>query len=147
MRIIIDGYNLLKAMPECRSLETLDSERARDHLIGLLGRYRWLKGHQVSVVFDGWLDGHFLPRRLNIRGVQVIYSQRGEQADDVIRQMAPQVAHQGVVVTSDRVLAHHMQCLGAEVMASAQFGERLRTALEKGGADDQQEANTSPRQP
>jgi uncharacterized protein len=135
MRIVIDGYNLLKAMPECRALEPLAPEQAREYLIALLGRYRWLKGHQVAVVFDGWIGGHLLPRRSHTRGVQVIYSQRGEQADDVIRRMAPQVAHQGVVVTSDRLLAQHMERVGAEVIGSGEFGERLRTALSHSGGE------------
>jgi hypothetical protein len=47
----------------------------------------------------------------------------------VIRRMAPQVAHQGVVVTSDRLLAQHVGRVRAEVIGSAEFGERLRTAL------------------
>jgi predicted RNA-binding protein with PIN domain len=135
MRIVIDGYNLLKAMPECRALEVLDPEQAREHLIALLGRYRWLKGHQVAVVFDGWLGGHLLPRRSHTRGVQLIYSQRGEQADDVIRRMAPQVAHQGVVVTSDRLLARHMERVGAEVIGSGEFGERVCRALSQSGGE------------
>jgi predicted RNA-binding protein with PIN domain len=142
MRIVIDGYNLLKAMPECRPLEALDPARARDHLITLLGRYRWLKGHQVTVVFDGWLAGPVLPRRMNARGVRVVYSQRGEQADEVIRRMAPEVAHQGLVVTSDRALAGHIQRLGAEVISAGEFGGRLRAALgeeARGGSDVQKE--------
>jgi predicted RNA-binding protein with PIN domain len=150
MRIVIDGYNLLKAMPECRALEPLDPEQARAHLIALLGRYRWLKGHQVVVVFDGRLEGHLLPRRLHSRGAQVIYSQRGEQADDVIRRMAPQVAHQGVVVTSDRALAQHAERVGAEVVGSAEFGERLRRALsssETGRPRDPPEGHPSAPQP
>jgi predicted RNA-binding protein with PIN domain len=65
----------------------------------------------------------------------VIYSQRGEQADDVIRRMAPQVAHQGVVVTSDRTLARHVERVGAEVIGSAEFGERLRTVLSHSGRE------------
>jgi uncharacterized protein len=149
MRIVIDGYNLLKAMPEYRHLQDVDLERARDHLIAQLGRYRWRKGHQVTVVFDGWLDGYLLPRRMNTRGVEVIYSQRGERADDVIRRVAPQVAHQGIVVTSDRALAQHMRRLGAEVIGSADFGARLHAVLfeaEKDGTGAQQDAYASPRQ-
>jgi uncharacterized protein len=129
MRIVIDGYNLLKAIPECRALEAMDPEAARHDLIAHLGRYRWLKGHQVIVVFDGWLAGQPLQRRTSVRGVQVIYSQRGEQADEVIRRGAPQLAHQGVVVTSDRALASDMRQRGVEVISSAEFGERLRRAL------------------
>jgi predicted RNA-binding protein with PIN domain len=149
MRIVIDGYNLLKALPECRPLEALDPERARDHLIALLGRYRWLKGHAVTVVFDGWLDGQPLPRRLNARGIQVIYSQRGEQADEVIRRMGPQVAHQGIAVSSDRALARYLGQLGVEVIGSSEFGARLRAALQdrrQEGTDGQQNDFPSPPQ-
>ena len=140
MRIVIDGYNLLKAIPDCRALEAKDPEAARDALITRLGRYRWLRGHQVTIIFDGWLAGPPLQRRTNARGVQVIYSQRGEQADTVIRRSAPEVAHQGVVVTSDRALASDMRRLGVEVISSAEFGERLRktfSGLDEGNADEQ----------
>jgi predicted RNA-binding protein with PIN domain len=87
---------------------------------------------------------------MHTRGVEVIYSQRGEQADDVIRRVAPLVAHQGVVVTSDRALAQHMQRLGAEVIGSAEFGERLHAALceaERGETGAQQGASSPLRQP
>jgi uncharacterized protein YaiI (UPF0178 family) len=84
------------------------------------------------VIFDGWRDGHLLRQDSQSRGVQVIYSQRGEQADDVIRRMASQVAHQGIVVTSDRVLADTLERLGADVMDSKAFGERLLGALQGG---------------
>src|SRR3990172_2832679 len=98
MRIVIDGYNLLKALPDCRGIEANDRDAARGYLLVQLGRYRWLRGHQITVVFDGWIGGHPIERRSQASGVQVIYSQRGEQADAVIRRLAPEVAHQGVVV-------------------------------------------------
>ena len=73
MRILIDGYNLLKAIPECRSLETMNPDSARDHLLTQLGRYRWLRGHHITVVFDGWITGQPVQRRAQTHGVQVIY--------------------------------------------------------------------------
>jgi predicted RNA-binding protein with PIN domain len=129
MRIVIDGYNLLKAIPECRNREGIDPQGARDLLIVQLGRYHWLRGHHITVIFDGWRDGHPLQQHSQSRGVQVIYSQRGEQADDVIRRMASHVAHQGMVVTSDRALAGALERLGADVIDSESFGERLQAAL------------------
>lgn len=84
---------------------------------------------------------------MQAHGVQVIYSQRGEQADVVIRRLAPQVAHQGVVVTSDRNLATQVQQVGAEVIGAAEFGERLRKALSagaKGKEDTQSDAPLPP---
>lgn len=146
MRILVDGYNLLKAIPECRSLEAMDPERARDRLLALLGRYRWLKGHQMTVVFDGWLSGLPLSRRLTSHGIQVIYSQRGEQADEVIARMGPQVAHQGIVVSSDRALTNRLERQGVEVIGSSAFGERLHAALQPGpknAPDDAQETGSS----
>jgi uncharacterized protein len=129
MRIVIDGYNLLKAIPEWRKREGHDPQGARDLLIGQLGRYHWLRGHHITVVFDGWRDGQPIQRHTQSRGVQVIYSQRGEQADEVIRRMAAHVAHQGLVVTSDRALAGTLERLGADVIDSASFGQRLQAAL------------------
>lgn len=139
MRIVIDGYNLLKSVPECRALEAIDPDSARAHLLDQLGRYRLLKGHHITVVFDGWLGGQPLERHSRAYGLQVIYSKRGEQADEVIRRLAPQVAHQGVVVTSDRALASQIQRSGAEVIGSAEFGERLIQALlaRETGMDDE----------
>jgi len=147
MQIVIDGYNLLKTVPECRALEASDPESARDHLLTQLGRYQSLKGHHLTVVFDGWLSGHPVERRVRVHGVQVIYSKRGELADAVIRRLAPQVAHQGVVVTSDRELASRVRQTGAEVISSAEFGERLRGALltRERGAVELDEESTSPR--
>ncbi len=147
MQILIDGYNLLKAIPECRGLEAMNPDGARDHLLTQLGRYRWLRGHQVTVVFDGWMGGHPVERHAHARGVHVIYSQRGERADEVIRRLAPQVAHQGVVVTSDRALASLVRQTGAEVVGSAEFGERLRGALvtlDRGAADEPTEESAPP---
>lgn len=132
MRIVIDGYNLLNALPDLGGIAAHDLEDARHHLLMQLGRYGWLRGHQMTVVFDGWIAGQPLERRMQAQGVQVIYSQRGEQADAVIRRLAPQVAHQGVVVTSDRTLASQVQQVGAEVIGAAEFGERLRQALSAG---------------
>ena len=144
MRIVIDGYNLLKALPDCRGIEANDPDAARDYLLVQLGRYRWLRGHQITVVFDGWIGGHPIERRSQASGVQVIYSQRGEQADAVIRRLAPEVAHQGVVVTSDRALASSVQQAGAEVIGSVEFGERLRKALGAGERDTGGHASTTP---
>jgi hypothetical protein len=42
------------------------------------------------------------------------------------------VAHQGIVVTSDRALADTLERLGADVMDSKAFGERLQAALQGG---------------
>jgi uncharacterized protein len=142
MRIVIDGYNLLQVIPECRNRQGIDPQGAREFLIMQLGRYHWLRGHYVAVIFDGWRDGLPLQRHTQSRGVQVIYSQRGEQADDVIRRMAPQVAHQGLIVTSDRTLAGAVARLGADVIDSKSFGERLQAALlgtERGKAGDSAE--------
>ena len=82
--------------------------------------------------FDGWRDGHPLQHDSQSRGVRVIYAQRGEQADDVIRRMASHVAHQGIVVTSDRGLADTLARLGADVTDSKTLGMAPRCAARWG---------------
>ena len=77
----------------------------------------------------------------------MIYSKRGEQADAVIRRLAPQVAHQGVVVTSDRAVVSEVQRSGAEAISSAAFGERLARALLalEEGMDDESMGDVKPK--
>jgi hypothetical protein len=60
----------------------------------------------------------------------------------VIRRMGPQVADQGIAVSSDRALARDLAHLGVEVIGSSEFRARLRAALQhrvQEGTDDQQD--------
>ncbi|MBN2396950.1 MAG: NYN domain-containing protein [Deltaproteobacteria bacterium] len=126
MHIIIDGYNLIRQSDSLRRIERLGLERGRSELIRRVAAYRRSKGHRVTVVFDGWLDGSAKEERLREDGVTVIYSRRGETADEVIKRMARvERGTELVVVSSDREVADAVTRAGGVAISSPEFEERM----------------------
>jgi predicted RNA-binding protein with PIN domain len=123
MYVIIDGYNLLALMSS--SAASLHSEVARESLLRLLAGYRHRKGHPLTVVFDGWQRGQPIEGHEHRAGVQVIYSKRGEKADQVIERLARQYGAESAVVTSDHEVIRAVQAQGALVMKAAEFADKL----------------------
>lgn len=123
--LIVDGYNLLGA----RGQVGPDLEFAREQLFRDLSTYRQRKGHPVTVVFDGWQQAICAERREHRMGVQVVYSKRGERADQVIQRLAEEFGRDCAVVSSDREVADFAKSRGAFVMNSVEFDSKLRLAL------------------
>ncbi|MDO9515826.1 MAG: NYN domain-containing protein [Syntrophales bacterium] len=137
MHIIIDGYNLIRQSDSLRRLERLSLERGRGELIRRVAGYRRLRGHKMTVVFDGWMTGPAEEERLREDGVHIVYSGRGETADEVIKRMAR--AERGseiIVVSSDREVADSAVKAGGVAISSPEFEERMGEEETKGMPDD-----------
>ena len=122
MHLIIDGYNLLGARREMRA----NAEPARERLLQELMHYRRHKGHPITVVFDGWRQNMMTERYEHRSGVQVIYSKKGQAADQVIHRLASEFGRDCAVVSSDREVADFAKTQGAFVIGAAEFDARLR---------------------
>src|SRR5512147_387169 len=112
--LIIDGYNVLGR------LGTLSGhmESAREFLLRDLAAYRHRKNHPVTVVFDGWQQGQPMEGREHRAGVEVIYSKRGERADQVIQRLAREYGVDCAVVSSDQEVARSARVSGAMVIGA-----------------------------
>jgi uncharacterized protein len=148
MHVIIDGYNLL-ALTE--GTGGLHSEAHRESLLRRLAAYRHQKGHALTIVFDGWQQGRPVESREHRAGVQVIYSKRGERADQVIERLACEYGTDCAVVTSDLEVIRSAQAQGALIMRAAEFAQKLhaQSALKqpmpyKELADEDPEARRRP---
>lgn len=124
MHIIIDGYNLLGTTGKAGGR----SETAREDLLRILAAYRHRKGHAITVVFDGWQAGQPIEGREHRAGVQVIYSKRGEKADQVIERLAGEYGTECAVVTSDHEVIRAAQAQGALIMRAAEFAQKLQAS-------------------
>jgi predicted RNA-binding protein with PIN domain len=124
MHVIIDGYNLLAVTG--RSGAGPHSEMARESLLRLLSAYRHRKGHALTVVFDGWQRGQPIEGREHRSGVQVIYSKRGEKADQVIERLAREFGAECAVVSSDHEVIRAAQSQGALTIKAPEFADKLR---------------------
>jgi len=128
LKIVIDGYNLLNTSRELQRLANRDLESARGMLIRRLRQYRQHKPHDITVVFDGWRSGQPTESQYSEGQIKVVYSRRGERADEVIKRMSKEGGQSLVVVTSDRELAHYAKGEGATIISAGQFESRLQQA-------------------
>jgi len=121
MHIIIDGYNLIRQSEQLRRAERLTLEEGRQALLRFLIPYRERKGHRLTVVFDGWEGGSAQEERDRAGGIDILYSRRGEKADEVIKRLAERSSDELVVVTSDRDIGNFVERCGGTVVASPTF--------------------------
>ncbi len=124
--LIIDGYNLLAQTSRIGGGPSRHSELARESLLRDLANYRQRKSHAVTVVFDGWQQGWGTEQREHRLGLQIIFSRRGEKADQVIQRMAAEFGSACAVVSSDREIMDCAKAQGALVMKAQEFAGKLR---------------------
>jgi predicted RNA-binding protein with PIN domain len=128
--LIVDGYNVLVGAGSLPG----HLESARETLVRDLAAYRHRKHHLITVVFDGWQQGQPSEQREHRAGVQVIYSKRGERADQVIQRLAREYGADCAVVSSDHEIVNAARAHGAFVMGSREFAEKLRALSRTTGA-------------
>lgn len=136
MHIIVDGYNLIRYSDIFRHAERKSLEEGRNALLRSLAAYRKIRGHRVTVVFDGWKGGSPSEERDLAGGVEVIYSRLGEKADEVIKRLLLEGSEESLVVTSDREIAVFATRRGKTAISAAAFDALLaRTGGEPPLAD------------
>jgi len=128
MLIAVDGYNFIKQSPELRKLEQIELQKAREGLIERLSQYRRIKGHSITVVFDGWQAGRLAGNRERSRGIEVIFSRVGEKADEVLKRLAVQKREGILLVTSDLEISNFAEKKGAKIIAAPDFEEKMEMA-------------------
>lgn len=141
MWIVIDGYNLIRRSPRLQPLDRRDMEEGREALLTALAAYRRLKGHRITIVFDGWERGGISEQVRLTAGLQVVFSRRGERADQAILRFVEKTPSGAVVVTSDRALADEVARTGALVLSAEEFHDRLDRALREGDESEFQKDN------
>ena len=127
MHIVIDGYNLIRQSDTLRRFEKTSLEDGRKALIRFIAPYRQEKGHRITIVFDGWKTGSPQEERDREGGLDIIYSRRGETADDVIKRIAETSGEEVLVVTADRAIASFAERRGRTVIPSRDFETILLT--------------------
>jgi uncharacterized protein len=125
MHLIVDGYNLIRQSDTLRGYERISLEAGRQALIRNLAGYRKLRGHRITVVFDGWVGGSPQEERDRAGGLDIIYSRLGEKADEVIKRLLAKGNEEIIVVTSDREIVNFAARRGKTAIASAAFSSLL----------------------
>ena len=128
MTIFIDGYNILKYLSD---RPVTDQERTR--FIAQLNRYARIKGHVITVVFDGGFSD--VSYQETVGSVSVVYSGVRMTADQVLLDMISSMAgNQILLISNDRALITAASKLGAIAMNVGHFYSYLLAALRNAGA-------------
>lgn len=122
LHLIIDGYNLIRQSPFLQEMDARELELGREALLGILATYRQSRPqHKITVVFDGWERGDWKESRDRRAGMVIVYSRRGERADEVIKRLLAQERSRAVVVSSDRELQEYAVKVSATWISAPEF--------------------------
>jgi predicted RNA-binding protein with PIN domain len=118
--LVVDGYNVTK-----RGFAEISLEQQRGRLVNGLGGLAAQTRAEVTVVFDGAERVVGLPPAP--RGVRVLFSRKGETADELIRRLvrAEPAGRPVVVISSDREVADGVRRHGAYPLGADALLRRL----------------------
>ncbi len=120
--ILIDGYNLI-------GIAHKNLEKARNDIIEKLRNYSESKGHNITIVFDGWKSGQGAETKMRIGNVNIIYTRLGEKADFVIKKILSEDIRPWIVVSSDREISDFADKKGFVSITSGEFEDKLDSIL------------------
>ena len=128
MIIVVDGYNVIHAVPElARQLER-SLEAAREALLAACRNYRARRGDiaRLYVVFDGD-ETISLDSTIERGGVTALFTQRQEEADARILALirAAGARERFVVVSNDTMIIKNARAHGARVWSAQEFAAQL----------------------
>ena len=129
--ILVDGYSVLHFWPRLRKLAGRSLETQRAALIHVLQQYGDATDCRVTVVFDGYAAKHKPNPMVPPPGLEVLFSETGKTADEVIERFVGTAAHPGNirVVTSDNLERGTVETLGAQSVSTEIFETEVTAAL------------------
>jgi predicted RNA-binding protein with PIN domain len=149
IKLLIDGYNVIPAIPELGRTLRRDLTEGREAFLALLGEYRRASpaSPDITVIFDGkhhTSQGRAGRGRVGqersgrVHGIGVRFS-RNEIADDLILRMLEKEMRGATLVSSDRALGEAARALGATVVRSGEFTGRLLMTMAGGEPEEESE--------
>ena len=105
-RLIVDGYNVIFAWDELKSLAREDLSQARERLMDMLSNYAGFTKAELVLVFDGYRVKGSAGERFDRNNIHVAYTKENETADAYIEWLADEIGkNESVrVVTSDSLI-------------------------------------------
>ena len=136
MTMILDGYNVIHAVPELARHLDRSLQSAREALVRLCQEYRRGRGDvgRCYVVFDGRADHAFSSPASDLGCVAVLFTQEPEEADARILRLIEAERGRGrcVVVSNDNEVSNNARAFGARIISAQEFYKSIRPAAAPG---------------
>lgn len=128
--LLVDGYNIIFAWPDLRSLAAENLDSAAGKLTDILSDYQGTQSGRLIIVFDAYKVHGGKRRILHHGNVDVIYTKEAETADAYIMELTHALAPKGnvTVATGDGIVQMIIFSAGARRMSAAELKERVSLA-------------------
>ncbi len=129
--LLVDGNNVIHAWPDLLALHRRRRGLAHEELCRRLRRLRDGSDYRVVVVFDG--RGERTEQIREPGGLQIVYTEGGNTADDVIERLAARYSkrYRIAVATDDGAEQNLVAAMGAEVWSSRRLGDEIERASQQ----------------
>ena len=133
VRILVDGYSLLHGWPELAPGKPRHSPAARTELIRMVTQYHDTCGVPVTIFFDGTSGLASADEPPSTPEVEILYSQSGQTADQMIERAAHRLVSYGevLVITDDRAERDTVESSGALTSSCLNFIGMIDSALKE----------------
>ncbi len=130
--LVLDGYNVIHAVPEMARHLDRSLQSAREALVHFCQEYRKRRGDigRLYVVFDGRGADEFGSHEQQHGNVTVCFTQKPEEADTRILRVieAQDGRSRCVVVSNDNEVFNNARAFGARVLSVQEFYKQARPA-------------------
>lgn len=136
IRILVDGYSLTHYWQELESGKPRHSETVRNRLIQILQNFQAAHGTPLTLVFDAGLvskDKRPVESHADSREFEILYTQTGQTADEVIERVTHRLSEYGAVVavTNDRAEQETVRAMGGYPVNCEEFIRKIKLTLDE----------------
>ena len=131
--LLVDGYNIIFAWEELRSLAAVNIDSARDKLMDICCDYQGYTGCTLILVYDAYKVKGNPGSVLRYHNIHVVYTKEAETADQYIEKTVHKIGHKNrvTVATSDALEQMIIWGEGATRLSAVGFQEAVKTARER----------------
>lgn len=133
--VLVDGYNVIFAWDELKSLADTDLGAARERLMEILCNYSAYTKNNVVLVFDAYKVPGSTGERFDFHNVHVVYTKERELGDVYIEKLISEIGKNDRVrvVTSDNLIQLSAVRFGVLRMSAAEFEREVDSVHAKIG--------------
>lgn len=130
--LLVDGYNIIFAWPELKTLAENNIDAARGKLADELCDYQGMMGCHLILVFDAYKVKGNIGKALQYHNIQIVYTKEAETADQYIEKAAHVMGRDKdvTVATSDGLEQLIVWGQGCKLMSARQLKEELQRVKE-----------------
>ncbi len=125
--LIVDGYNIIFALPELKDLSKTNIDSAKDALKDMLANYQGYKGCRLIIVFDGYRKKGNQGSTEKYFDLEVVHTKQDETADAYIERTVHQLVskYKITVATNDNLEQLTILSQGALRMSAGMLQQEM----------------------